>query len=157
MRDIFQIHQKAVIRQTDLLLRSYRYWLQRELVPDTGDPLLNARTLFQAPMVVISAGLDTDQLLTYGNETALRLWKMDWEVFCATPSRQTAEPMHREERAAFLAQVRRHGFIENYQGIRISSLGERFVIKQATVWNLLDEQGAYAGQAATFSQWAACS
>jgi hypothetical protein len=107
-------------------------------------------------MAVVSAGTDPDQILNYGNETALTLWRMEWDLLCRTPSRQTAEPMHQETRAAFLSEVRRHGFIEHYEGIRISSRGERFRIQKATVWNLIDAQGRHAGQAATFSEWSYC-
>jgi hypothetical protein len=52
-----------------------------------------------------------------------------------------------------LATVNQHGFIDDYRGVRISKSGRRFMIEQATVWNLLDENGAPYGQAASFSQW----
>ncbi|HTU26422.1 MAG TPA: MEKHLA domain-containing protein, partial [Pirellulales bacterium] len=45
------------------------------------------------------------------------------------------------------------GFVDDYQGIRISSTGRRFRIEQAVVWNVLDVTGAKVGQAATFSRW----
>jgi hypothetical protein len=38
--------------------------------------------------------------------------------------------------------------------MRISSSGRRFWIERATVWNLLDADGVYRGQAATFADWA---
>ena len=62
--------------------------------------------------------------------------------------------MHRSEREILLATVARQGFIDDYRGIRISKNGRRFLIDQATVWNLLDENGAKCGQAATFSHGA---
>jgi hypothetical protein len=45
------------------------------------------------------------------------------------------------------------GYIDNYQGIRISRTGQRFLIKQAIIWNLTDALGQKCGQAATFSDW----
>jgi len=63
------------------------------------------------------------------------------------------EAPNREERARLLAAVTARGFIDDYSGIRISKTGRRFRIAQATVWNLLDEHGRYAGQAAMFSRW----
>jgi hypothetical protein len=78
---------------------------------------------------------------------------MDWDTLVRTPSRQTAEPVHRVERAAFLARVRENGFVDDYSGIRISKNGRRFRIRRATVWNLDDADGRYAGQAATFAEW----
>ena len=83
----------------------------------------------------------------------MSLWQMDWEILTTMPSRLTAEPMHRDERAEFLRRVREKGFIDDYSGIRISSIGRRFRIRQATVWNVTDALGDYAGQAATFSNW----
>ncbi len=75
---------------------------------------------------------------------------MDWNTFTRTPGRHTAEPVEREERARFLETVRKQGYVDDYRGIRISSTGRRFEIRQATVWNLIDEGGQYAGQAVTF-------
>jgi hypothetical protein len=69
------------------------------------------------------------------------------------PSRETAEPGEQAERERLLQTVTKQGYIDNYRGIRITKSGRRFLIEQATVWNLLDENGGHYGQAATFSQW----
>jgi hypothetical protein len=78
---------------------------------------------------------------------------MSWEEFTRTPSRLTAEPVHRDERSRLLAQTHQHGYVDNYSGIRISKTGRRFRIEQAIVWNLTDPTGNHRGQAATFSRW----
>jgi hypothetical protein len=78
---------------------------------------------------------------------------MSWEELTRTASRLTAEAPEREERARLLAAVTRHGFIDDYSGVRISKSGRRFRISEATVWNLVNEAGARCGQAATFSTW----
>jgi hypothetical protein len=78
---------------------------------------------------------------------------MSWEEFTKMPSRLTAEPMERGERARLLKEVSRKGFMEGYQGVRISKTGRRFRVQKAVVWNLIDRQGRYCGQAATFSRW----
>ena len=135
------------------LLRTYHLWTGRHLIEPCGDACAEARMLFEAPFAVVSGGAEGDQILNYGNKTAMELWEMDWDTLTRTPSRLTAEPMHREERAEFLRRVRERGFIDDYSGIRISSKGRRFRIAQATVWNVTDADGNYAGQAATFSQW----
>jgi MEKHLA domain len=106
--------------------------------------------LYNCPFVVLSHGLEPDPVLNFGNLAAQELWEMDWNVFTRTPSRLTAEPMEREERARFLRNVGEHGFIDDYTGIRISSTGRRFYILEATVWNLIDENGMNHGQAASF-------
>ncbi|MEA3642760.1 MAG: MEKHLA domain-containing protein [Lamprobacter sp.] len=49
------------------------------------------------------------------------------------------------------AAVAERGFIDDYRGVRVSASGRRFMIEQASVWNLTDAQGRPAGQAATFA------
>ena len=138
---------------TQLLLDSYARWLKTDLIPRDGDAVAQAQRLFEAPFVVVAHGTQADPVLCYGNRTALDLWKMDLPTLLATPSRLTAEPMHRDERAQLLARTTRDGYVDDYRGIRISSTGERFEIQQAIVWNLIDAAGQYQGQAATFHHW----
>ena len=52
-----------------------------------------------------------------------------------------------------LSQVSEKGYIDNYQGIRISRSQRKFLIKDALVWNVLDPDGNAYGQAALFSEW----
>jgi hypothetical protein len=151
--DAWTDNRDFILRHGSLLLRSYRRWTGSNLIEPCGDEALDAKKLFEVDFVVVSAGADAEQLLNYANASALRLWEMDWATLTATPSRQTAEPMHRSERAEFLRRVREKGFIDDYSGIRISSSGQRFLIQMATVWNLVDESDLYLGQAATFSNW----
>jgi hypothetical protein len=153
MPDPFTENQTFLLTHSQLLLRSFHHWFKRDLIPLECDPLLNARHLFEAPFALLSGGTEGDQILNYGNLTALKLWGLTWAQFTRTPSRQTAEPMHQATRAAFLQQVRDNGYVENYGGVRISSSGERFRIENAIVWNLLDDDGLYAGQAAMFPKW----
>lgn len=141
------------IEQTQRILNSYRRLLGRELIERTASPAEDALALFNAPFVVVSHGTQADPILNYANRTALHLWEMDVETITQTPSRMTAEPMHRDERARLLARTARDGFVDDYQGVRISSTGRRFRIEQAIVWNLDDSEGNAAGQAATFSRW----
>jgi len=151
--DLWNEKQAWLVKHSAALIRSFQHWTGRHLIEPTGDAERDARLLFEAPFVVVSGGAETDQLLNYANLTALGLWEMDWETLVKTPSRHTAEPMHRDERAEFLRRVRENGFIDDYSGIRISRTGRRFRIRRAIVWNVLDDAGAYAGQAATFSSW----
>jgi len=130
-----------------LLLSSFRRLVGRGLVAGGPDA---AERLFRAPFVVVSHGTEADPILNYGNEAALRLWETDWDSLTAMPSRQTAEPMQRDERARLLARAAERGFIEYYEGVRISATGRRFRIRGAIIWTLTDEGGAPAGQAATF-------
>ncbi len=141
------------VSQTQLLLDSFEHWLHRELIPRSGSPRDDAQSLFEAAFVVVSHGTETDPILNYGNRTALDLWEIDIPTLLVTPSRMTAEPMHRDERARLLARTTAFGFVDDYRGIRISQGGKRFEIAQAIVWNLIDADGHHRGQAATFSEW----
>lgn len=141
------------IEHTQILLNSYRQFLGEELIARDGSSTDQSKALFEAPFVVVSHGTQADPILNYGNQTALNLWEMDLETLLQTPSRMTAEPVHREERARLLERTSRDGFVDDYQGIRIAGTGRRFLIEKAIVWNLVDESGDRAGQAATFSDW----
>ena len=135
-----------------ILTQSYQKLLGRELIASIHAQEL-AEALFKAPFALVSHGIEPDPILNYGNQTALNLWSMSWSEFTQTPSRLTAEPVNRATRASMLEQVAKQGYIDNYQGIRISSRGKRFAIERAIIWNLTDELGQNCGQAATFSYW----
>jgi hypothetical protein len=136
-----------------LLLDSFAQLLGRELIAREGSAAEQAEQLFQAPFVVVSHGTEADPILNYGNAAALALWEMSWEAFTQTPSRLTAEPVHREERAALLARTSENGYVDDYSGIRVTKCGRRFRIEQAIVWNLTDSTGSRRGQAACFDAW----
>jgi hypothetical protein len=129
-----------------LITTSYRRLTGRELVAPGGD-------LWTAPRAIVAHGIEADPIFFFGNRAALARFEMTPEQFATTPSRLSAEPMLREERQALLDRVTRHGFIDDYAGIRISATGRRFRIEAATVWNLIDEHGRVHGQAATFDRW----
>ena len=141
------------IEHSRILLDSFRRWTGRELMPRDGAIEEQAAALYRASFVVVSHGTQADPILNYGNRAALSLWEMTVETLLQTPSRLTAEPLHRDERARLLERTARDGYVDDYQGTRISSSGRRFRIDQATVWNLIDAAGHLVGQAATFSEW----
>jgi len=141
-----------LVKHIARLLQSYRRMTGRELIPP-GGPKERARALFYQPFVVLSHGTQDDPVLNYGNKAALDLWEMTWEEFTNMPSRLTAEPVNREDRERLLNEVRRNGYTDTYRGVRISGSGRRFLIERGTVWNIVDENNKYAGQAATFSRW----
>jgi len=132
-----------VIAHTRVLARSFRKWTGRDLLPGLFNPAGLARSVFEAPFVLVS----------YGIAAALALWEMSWEELTRTPSRLTAEAPNREERAKLLEAVARRGFIDDYSGVRISKTGRHFRISRATVWNLLASDGNPCGQSAMFDRW----
>ena len=141
------------VARARLIIESYAALLGRPLIDPEGTDIARAERLYRAPGVVVAHGVELDPLLSYGNDAALRLWEMDADVLLRTPSRLTAEFVHREERARLLERTRREGFVDDYSGIRITRTGRRFRIDQAVVWNLVDPTGEIRGQAATFHEW----
>jgi len=133
-----------------LIADSYARLLGQPLV-DAQDDLADA--LWRAPRVIVAHGTEADPVFFYGNRLALQAFDMDFASFTRLPSRYSAEPLAREERARLLERVTRDGFIDDYAGVRISARGRRFRIEQAVVWNLVDRAGRHHGQAATFSHW----
>ncbi len=136
----------------ELLLTSYQHWMGKELIP-SDDPRERAFQLYTAPFAVVSHGIETDPIFNYANRKAQELFELPWERFVRLPSRESAEPVNQTTRQALLDRVTRDGYADDYAGVRISATGRRFRIFDAVVWNLLDAEGVYRGQAATFSGW----
>lgn len=135
-----------------LLCSSYLRLLNKPLLQAEEDGTLSEK-LFYAPVGLVSHNSAKDPVFNYANLTAMTLFEFSWHEFTALPSRMSAEPVNQEERMRLLDAVAAKGFIENYQGIRISASGKRFKIRNAVVWNLVDEQDLYQGQAACFKHW----
>jgi PAS domain-containing protein len=135
------------------LLASYRRLTGRDLVDPALSPVEQARAVFEAPFAVVSHDTAPDPVFNYGNRMALGLWGLTWEELTALPSRLSAEPVEQATRARLLAEVAARGFIDEYEGVRVTRGGRRFRIHRATVWNVTDEAGRPCGQAATFASW----
>lgn len=136
-----------------LLIRSHRRWTGRDLVDPALPPAEAARVLYEAPFVVLAHDTADDPRFTYANASAQRLFEMPWADIVGMPSRQSAEPLARAERERLRARVAADGYIQNYSGVRIARSGRRFHVRDAVVWNLVDEAGGYRGQAACFGDW----
>lgn len=118
---------------------------------DPGSDLV--RALWTAPQVILAHGTEADPRFFFANVAALTRFEAQLDELIGMPSRLSAEAPSRAERQMLLDRVSRHGYISDYSGVRISLKGTRFRIEQATVWNLLDAEGAVHGQAAVFSRW----
>lgn len=138
-----------------MLRTSYQQCTGKALIdPAIGD-VEAVEVLDLAPFALLSHGAEADPVFNYGNRCALQLFEMSWEELTRLPSRRSAEPILQAERAQLLARVAQHGYIDDYTGVRITSSGKRFLIRHATVWNVLDEAGQPCGQAALLPQWEA--
>ncbi len=142
-----------LVEHVAILNESFRQLLGQDLIPGARSQQELAERLFNAPFAVVSHNTGPDPIFNYANLSALNLFELSWEEFIQLPSRLSAEPVNQAERERLLAEVTRHGYIDDYEGIRISKSGRRFLIKNATVWNLNDTKGQYYGQAACFKQW----
>lgn len=119
----------------------------------TGKSLLEVfgpLSMWNASRAIVAHGTEADLLFFYGNRLALQLFEMSFAEFVRLPSRLSVEPLRRETRALLMERVAGQGFVNDYSGVRISGGGRRFMIADATVWNLVDEAGVHHWQAATF-------
>jgi hypothetical protein len=139
------------------ILRSHRTGFGRPLL-NGSDPEHQTQELFACPTVVLAhdgsnPGGDPGPRLTYANAAALALWERPWRELVGLPSRLTAEPQARGERARMLVQALERHAIGGYSGVRISRSGRRFQIRNARLWTLWDAEGQPCGQAAAFNDW----
>lgn len=131
-----------------LIAASHRRLTGRPLVDPDDDVVM---AVWNAPVVVLAHGTEADPLFFFGNRAGLRAFKATPETLVGLPSRYSAEAPDRAERQALLDRVTAHGFVDDYAGVRVQLDGGKFRIEQATVWNLIDEQGVRHGQAASFA------
>ncbi|WP_028936434.1 MEKHLA domain-containing protein [Pseudonocardia spinosispora] len=135
-----------------LLTSSHLRVVGRPLTPG-GEPASTdmGRWLYRdAPFVLLAHRLSDDPLFCYANLAAQRCFGYSWDEFVGLPSRYSAATPDRAERDRLFEQVAEHGFIDDYRGLRIAKSGAQFWIDKATVWNLVDAEGALHGQAAAF-------
>ena len=139
--------------QIQLISNSFARFVGIDLLPLISEETNLERAFKQTSAVILSHGIEPDPLFNYGNPAALKLFELEWNDFVKLPSRYSAEPLERESRQNMLDSVNRHGFIDDYRGIRVSSTGKRFRIDSAYVWSLVNASGDNCGQAAMFDKW----
>lgn len=137
----------------ELILSSLLRMTGRNLVDPAHSDKDRYRSLFEAPFCVVSHNTEADPVFNYGNRVALNLFEMEWDAFTKLPSRLSAEPQIRDERERLLVRVKQYGFIDDYKGVRVSSSGKRFFVEESIVWNMMDANGTYRGQAAVLFKW----
>lgn len=137
--------------RVQLIVSSYQRLTAKSLL---NVPVENAARLreavWNAPRAIVAHGTETDPIFFYGNRLAWQLFEMSFAEFTQLPSRLSAEPIAQPARIKLLEKVTRYGYVDNYAGSRIAKSGRHFMIRDGTVWNLLDEAGCYHGQAAVF-------
>ena len=136
-----------------LLVSSFKLLKGKNIMASDCDIENISREIFYAPFAVTSHGTEADPIFNYANQCALDLFEMAWENFIQLPSRLSAEIDSQEERDRILKKVSENGYVDDYSGMIISNKGKRFQIKNAIVWNVID-QDRYYGQAALIREWA---
>lgn len=137
-------------RRMQLIIDSYSRVTGRALLAKGAD---HPESLWDAPFAVIARGAEPEPRFFYANRCALELFEAKAGQLIEMPSHLSAKPINRAERNLLFARVAREGFIDDYCGDRITVRGREFRIKDATVWNLLDEEGWSHGQAARIESW----
>jgi hypothetical protein len=143
---MIELHSSPAFYQ--LLADSYARLLGRPLVTQPMSVSEATEWLYEsAPFAVLAHNTEPDPVFIYGNKTAQHRFGYNWDEITRLPSRLSAEAPNREERQRFLARVERLGYEAGYKGVRIAKSGQRFMIEEATLWQLLDADGNLHGQA----------
>jgi MEKHLA domain len=133
-----------------LLDHSYERFVGSPLAPSGSGP---AWLYHHAPFAVVAHNTEPDPRFIYANRTAQTCFEYGWDEFTSLRSRFSAEVPDRTERQRVLDAVTRDGFVTGYRGLRIAKSGRRFWIEDGTVWQLIDADGVWRGQAAMFPSW----
>lgn len=134
-----------LLTHLEIIKYSYTLLTSRDLPLSSNDNLINA--FDQCSFPIASHDNSSEPLFNYANRAALNLFKMTSKQMIGLPSKDSALPIDQDERSLILEQVIKYGFIEHYQGKRVASDQSIFHIQDATVWNLLDHEKKYYGQA----------
>lgn len=125
-----------------------------DLIAEQGlDRSTLGKSVYLANFALLTHRGDEEATLNYGNEFAQRLWECDWNELTAAPSSATAPKEDHQTRDQLLVKVNQDNFVSGYEGRRISFKGRLFLIRDVTVWRLLDASGASFGVGACFRRY----
>ena len=148
------LDNKDVFFQSMTLASTYKQRTDLQLLGDKKVPVTEAvKALFYAPFVCCSH--DENDTFNYANQAALNLWEFEWDDFIGMPSTKSADGEDEEiqkERRQLLDDALEKGVVYNYNGVRKSKNGKEFMVKDATLWTLVDRDGDKLGQAVKFSK-----
>ena len=140
-----------LVQRVTCILDSHRAHVGSELIARSGDGVADAQRLLELDAVVLSHDGGDDPHFVYANSAAARLWRMPIDDLVGMPSRFSAPPEHRAERASMLADAASTRVLHGYSGERVAKDGTRFVIEGATLWTVDYPDGP--GQAVVFRDW----
>ncbi|MCM8532503.1 MAG: MEKHLA domain-containing protein [Lentisphaeraceae bacterium] len=137
-----------VTSQSSLIADSFK-----TLLGESIDADCSAEGLYKSSRVILSHDGTSDPKFTYVNLAAQNLWRIEWKDFIGLHSKYSAEEDERNSRQEMLQEALEKGYFKGYKGIRTSSDGKRFFIKDVIIFNLLNKNGDKVGQAAVFDNW----
>jgi PAS domain S-box-containing protein len=143
--------EPAVLRWLEWMLDSHRHWTGRELIAP-GPLAARAAAAYALPAVLVSHRQSADPCFVYANQTAQALWGYAWHEFIGLPSRLSAPPAERAERALALNKNLTDGctLLRNLR--RVTRDGREFIAAEVLLWTVRDDTGIAVGQAATYER-----
>lgn len=145
-----------------LVVESYTKAVGKKLFAEQFSIQDIAEKIYDAPFVLLSHRYGEEgeavreHTFNYANRRALELFDCEWADLVGKPSSSSGEDDEavQSDRDALLMACKKEGFVENYEGWRVSSKGERFLVKGATLWEVKTSSGdASLGQAVVFTEW----
>jgi len=152
------IYSPFLKEQSRLIVESYEFVTGRTLrdvnANATGEDL--AQQLYESEKAVLSHDRivhlhQWDNIYNYANQTALKLFERTFEQQVQLFSTRSAGADHssQNDRNSLLAQCLAKGYVE-FDGERVSASGNKVVLKEACLFNLIDDRGIFRGQAVIF-------
>lgn len=143
--DKHKLFQLNLLIHLEIIQNSYTQLTRKVLPLNSNNNLINA--FDQCSLPIASHDNSSEPLFNYANRAALNLFKMTSKEMIGLPSRASALKVDQDERSFILEQVMKYGFVEHYHGKRVASDKSIVHIQDATIWNLLDREKKYYGQA----------
>jgi hypothetical protein len=136
-----------VIMQNLLLIESYFRKTGRPLFDHEFEIQDVAQLLWEAPFALVSHDTSEDPKVTYANRACLDLFEAEWDEMIGVPSKNTApeEGEIRDERSAMLKEALKNGYVDDYQGVRVSFKGNTFTISNSTIFTIESPGGRCDG------------
>ena len=130
------------------ILQSYHQYFGKDLIPFQGSEAEIAQAVYEAEFPILAHNIESDPKINYANQQTQSLFEADWETLIGISSRKTAPAQALAQRSQALAEAMQKGYVQDYQGQRITVKGRRFTINQANLWTVSNLQEQVVGQAA---------
>ncbi|QDZ18632.1 WHEP-TRS domain-containing protein [Chloropicon primus] len=144
-----------------LVVESFTKALGRTLLEEQCSITEIADKVYEAPFVLLSHVYGEggegvrEHKFNYANRRALELWETEWADLVGKPSSVSGEDAEeiQSDRDELLLECKEKGFVEGYEGWRISAKGKKFFVKGATLWEVKSSGGESVGQAVVLTEW----